>query len=223
MWKWWLNNTVKGTQAINNSPYLLKLFSVSVSYQLDLHYSNLFPPLICFENHVNFSFVKLKLLPFVRKFALRSLFFFKKNLCKLPDLLWTFNFNALLKTLPFPGFPKGSIWSTDMPPLTSHTERNSVVFSLDRSVKNQDVTDTCVKTCPNFQTSLWKKVHILHLGVLKSFFFLTAVIYLLQPQLCCEDWRGITRLVAYLSLSQRVSAPDSYSPSCWDTTHKICK
>lgn len=174
MWKWWLNNTVKGTQAINNSPYLLKLFSVSVSYQLDLHYSNLFPPLICFENHVHFSFVKLKLLPF----ALRSLFFYFFIFCKLPDLLWnlqfknlTFDFNALLKKLPFPGFPKGSIWSTDMPSLTSHTERNWVVFSFDRSIKNQDMTDTCVKTCPNFQTSLWKKVHIVHLVVLKSFFF----------------------------------------------------
>lgn len=112
----------------------------------------------------------------MRKFALRSLFFFNL-LIKLPDLLWNlqfkilnFNFNALLKTLLFPGFPKGSIWSTDMPSLTSHTERNSVLFSFDRSIKNQDMTDTCVKTCPNFQTSSWKKSIFCILGFWKVFF-----------------------------------------------------
>lgn len=31
--------------------------------------------------------------------------------------------------------------------------------------------------------------------------------------------KRITRLVTYLSLSQHVSVPDSYSISCWDPTH----
>lgn len=126
----------------------------------------------------------------MRKFALRSLFFF--NLCKLPDLLWNlqfkilnFNFNALLKTLLFPGFPKGSIWSTDMPSLTSHTERNSVLFSFDRSIKNQDMTDTCVKTCPNFQTSLWKKSIFCILGFWKVFFLCD----------CCDLFATATALL----------------------------
>lgn len=171
MWKWWLNNTVKGTQAINNSPYLLKLFSVSVSYQLDLHYSNLFPPLICFENHVNFSFVKLKLLPFVRKFALRSLFFFLK---KSLQTTWPFvdlQFQCTVKDAPLSWFSKG-IHLIHWYAATNFTHGKELGSFQSWQIRQKSRRDRHVcKDMPQFSNFLVKKVHILHLGVLKSFFF----------------------------------------------------
>lgn len=100
----------------------------------------------------------------------------------------------------------------------------------DRSNKTCDrnVCVTTLETAHKFVTPMWKSLYFASLGSefwRKRCVFFTAgcsdlfVWGFVEAAALLWGLKHITRLVTYLSLSQHVSVPDSYSISCWDPTH----